>query len=545
MPTSTATNTLEELVATAQAAVAQSIESAKRKQENAAKGAAIATELSDTLKIVAGDVAVVAATKNAADLKVQAENSRIARAAGIDPEVGANILVDTVAKLRQSNAETEANLKVYRAKNESSFFDNPLAWVADQVTLPLAEERLKGSMQQSALYSDQLVKVNNTLQESFQTTEKLKESINTASAAAATRVAAAEALITSKKYELDSLRYNLSGIEAAQNATVEQMNATYNVFNAKKSEEQLRMSQEAHDLSKERFEAETRARQDTIAATGTDKTIAEATFIKVNLGRAAMGMKPLDAKEMQYTLAKMRSGAGGDAQTYYEVGDKLASTEQTHFGNSPAGALRTLISTPHELPDIQKDVEALLGEAMKALQANPRGVSKDQATNDAFVNNFVNEQISAQYANVVPGSGNLFDVGDLSQYLTLSAIKGLPVVTKLLAPLASSGVKLDQPKIIMGLLQKAVKDGTLTVPELAGISNVYRKANDVAQATHNFRAFNIVLPNNGKNYNVKLSTFGNAVDLADPTAISNYLSREMASHFSTGAGLAEHRGPKL
>lgn len=532
MPTSTATNTLDELVATARAAVAQSIESANRKQENAAKGAAISNEIASTLNVVAGDVAVVTATRQAADLKVQAENARIARAAGIDPEVGANILVDTVAKLRQSNAEAETALKTYRAKNESSFLDNPINWVVDQITLPIAEARLEGAVKQSALYSDQLTKVNNTLQESFQTTEKLKESISTASAAAATRVAAAQSLTEAKKFELEALKYNNMGIEAAQNATAEQLGFLYNTMNAQKAEQQLKLAQESGTLARERFDFEKTMRQEALDAKKEGKVLDDAILAKINTGRAASGMLPLEGAEAQFALAKMKSGAGGDVQTYYEIGDKVVSTGRVSFGNTPADATKTLTTTITNLPDIKKETAAVLSAALSELQKSKTVDRKDPAASAAFVNKFVNEQIGAQYSNIVAGSGNLFDVGDLSSYLTLSGIKDLPVTQKVLAPMAATGVKLDNPKVVLGLAQKAMKDGTLTTSQLADISTIYRKANLVNQAARDFQAFGIVLPNNGKNYFAKVSTFGKPLDLTDPTAIQRHLSEEIARGFT-------------
>lgn len=548
MPTSSTNDTLNELIATAQAAVQQSVNASKAKQENAAKAEAIATDISATLKTVAGDVAVVNAAKNAADLKVQAENARIGRAAGIDPETGANILVDTVAKLRQSNAEVEANLKEYRRKNEagiSEFFASPIQFIADQITLPASEAKLKGSVDQAALYADQLTKVNNTLQNSFQTTEKLKESMTVASAEAATRVATAASLIESQKYALEAIKYNTQGIQEAQNATTEQLSYLYNSFNAQKAEQQLVLAQQSNALARERFDFEKAFRQEQLDAKAQGKVLDDVLIDKINKGRASVGMQPLTGPEAQFALAKMKSGAGGDVQTYYEIGDKVTSTGTGYLGNTPAEAMRTLQNTPTNLPDIKKETAAVLSAALQALQQNKTIDHKDKLAVDGFVNKFVNEAIAGQYRSIVPNSQNLFDVGDLSSYLSLSAINSLPVTQKVLAPLAQSGVKLDDPKIVLGLLQKSIKDGTLTTSEVAGIATVYQKANLINQAARDFKSIGVIPPNAGRNYNAKVSTFGKPLDMTDPVAVQNYLSRQMSNEFFQGAGIAEQRGSKL
>lgn len=545
MATSSPKSTLDELVATAQAAVTASIEASKKKQENTAQAEAITTELSETYRVVAGDVAVVTATKNAAELKVQSERAKIARAAGVDPETGANILVDTVAKLRVANAETEANLKEYRRKNEASFFDNPIDYIVGQITLPATEEKLKGSIQSSALYADQLTKVNQTLQNSFQTTEQLKESITASSAEAATRVATAQALVESRKYALESLKYNTVGIQEAQNATTEQLGLLYNVFNAQKSEQQLILAQQGQALSERRFNAEEAFRREALDAKNDDKVMSEVVIGKINAGRAASGMAPLEGAEAKFALAKMKSGAGGDVQTYYEIGDKVTSTGRISFGNTPADAARTLMSTPNNLPDIKKETTGLLEAALGELQKSTKTDKKDKTAVDGFINDFVKDQIRAQYSNIVPGAQNLFDVGDLSSYLGLSTISTLPVTQKVLAPLAASGVALNDPKLVLGFMQKAVKDGTLTTSEIAGLSTVYRKANLINQAARDFNSLGIIPPNNGKNYFAKVSPFGKPVDMTDPTAVTNHLSKLLSNEFTSGVGFSNARGSKL
>lgn len=538
-------STLDSLIATAQAAIAQSAAASKQKQENLAAAERVSTEISETLKLVAGDVAVVTAAKNAAELKVQAENAKIARAAGIDPETGANILVETVTKLRQSNAEVEATLKEYRRKTETGFFDSPIDYIVNQITLPATEEKLKNSVQQSTLYADQLTKVNNTLQNSFQTTEKLKESITASSAEAATRAAAAASLIESKKYQLEALKYNTQGIQEAQNATAEQLAMIYNVFNAQKAEQQLVLAQRSQELSERRFNVESAMRQEALDAKREGKVMEDAVLAKINAGRAASGMQPLEGPEAQFALAKMKSGAGGDVQTYYEIGDKLASTGTISFGNTPAEAVRTLTTTPTNLPDIKRETTELLSAAMQAVQANKAIDQKNTAQVNTAINNFVNEKIRAQYSSIVPGGQNLFDVGDLSSYLGLSAIKDLPVTQKVLAPLAASGVALNDPKMVLGFMRKAVKDGTLTTSEIADLATIYRKANLINQAARDFRSLGIVPPNAGRNYFAKVSTFGKPVDMTDPTAIQNYLSKELSNEFYSGSGISSARGSKL
>jgi hypothetical protein len=530
-----ATPTLEDIVSGAQQFIRSSQEASKAQQENTAAIVKKTQELSQVYQTVASDAAVVRATTEAAQLKVQSQNAQIARAAGIDPEAGANVLVETVTKLRQSNVETEANLKEYRRKNEQGFMDfiqNPIGVIVDQITLPQTEEKLKGSVQQAALYSEQLNTVNKTLQNSFQTTEQLKESTTAASAEAQTRIAAASALINAQQTSIESLKYNAQGIRDAQDANKDQLNALYTAYNAGKSAEQLQMAKQSQALDLERFEWQKRERAEALAAKQEGKELDAMLAEKINAGRASLGMAQMSPTEIKSAVTLLKSGASKDISAYYEIGDRVVSSGgQAFVGSSPAESVRVMSTLPTNLPDIRKETAGILQEAMSALAANKTVDRKDQKAVDQFINSRVKETVQIQYSSIIPNAQNPFDVGDLSSYFGLSAINTLPVVTKFLGPLAQSGQPLNDPKLVLGFMADAMKKGTLTTSEISGLATVYQKANLINQQARGFASFGIIPPglNNkrpGMNYMAKVQNYGKPVDMADPVEIQRYLSRK-------------------
>lgn len=530
---------IADIVAGAQSFIRTSVESAQKQQSNLEQMGKIAREVASTYNIVAQDLAVVKATEQAAELKVQAEKAKIARAAGVDPVAGANELVTLMEKQRAANKETEAALTEYRKKNEANFFDNPIDYVVAQITLPAAEAKLQGAASSSKLYQEQLTGLNNTLQNSFQTTEKLKESVTATSAEAATRVAAAQAVINAQQSSLEVLKYNNLGIEAAQSASKDQLQAMYTVFNAQKSEQQLKLALNSQALDLERFNWQKAERAEAAAAKKEGKDLDESLVGKINMSRSSLGLPTISGLEAKSAVQLLKSGASKELAYHYENGNRILATGQATVGATPAESVEVLSQIPNNLPDIRKETSQVLSAAMEALAQAEKGGKKDKKAADAFVNKFVTEAIAEQYNTIVPNSQNLFDVGDLKSYLTLSGIAELPVVSKFLAPAAAAGQPLNDPKLVLGFMQDAIKKGTLTTSEISGLATVYQKANLINQSARGFVGFGIVPPNAGRNYNARISQFGKPVDMTDPVAVQTYISRELAK--TMGNRIAEER----
>jgi len=526
-----ATQSLEDIVAAAQGVVAQSVKGSAEKQKNLEAMAGKATEIADVYKTIASDVAVVTATQQAADLKVQSAKAQQARAAGLDPEAGANVIVDLLSKQQKANKETEAALNEVRAKRETNLFSNPIDWVVAQVTLPFSEAKLEGAASSAQLYQKQVDGVNTSLQNSFQTAEKLKESVTATSAVSAARAAAGAALVNANQAQLEALKYNNVAIDEATQASKDQLNAAYTVFNAQKSQEQLELAQRSEARQQAQFDVMSAIRQEELDAKQENRQMDEALLGKINVGRASMGMAPIEGVEAKSAVQMLKSGASKDLATFYEIGDKtISSGGKVQIGETPAKSIAMLAQIPSALPDIRKETAQILSQAVAALNENKTIDRKNQGAVDAFLNSHVKETTKMMYQSIVPNAQNFFDVGDLGSYVTLSGVKDLPVVTKLLAPLAAAKQPLNDPKMVLGFMQDAMKKGTLTTSEIAGLATVYQKANLINQAARGFKSLGIPIPNNGANYNAKVGLFGEVVDMTDAAAVQRYLAKEMAKN---------------
>jgi len=253
-----ATLPIEDIVSGAGQLIADSKEASRKLQANAEAQSAGMARVAGIYETVASDMAVIKATEQAAQLKVQQKNASIAVSAGIDMNASADRLTELHTKLRKTNDDTLRSVDEAKTLANKRFLDSPVDYLIAQFRLPGVEEEVKANAQASQTTLAVLNAENNALQESVQTTEKLKESVTATSAAAATRVAAAQALVNSEQATIDSRKYNSEGIRLAQDATKDQLNAQYTVFNAQKSEQQAIMAQKSFELQTEKFNWERR-----------------------------------------------------------------------------------------------------------------------------------------------------------------------------------------------------------------------------------------------------------------------------------------------
>lgn len=500
--------------------------SALRAQENAQKSEAAANRISDTLKTVADDSALVTQVQKTAELKAQQATTKAAASAGVDPNAASDIISQTLGKLNSANQETLANLATYRAKSEINPFEHPIDYIVGQITLPFAEERLKGSLQQSQILSDQLAKVNQALQQSSVTYNQIKESTTAASVEASARIASADAKIKAEQAAIEGFKFNTQGVQAVAQASQEVLTNLFHAKNAQQAEVQTGIALENLKLHQEEFEWRKQEKKAQDEAKAEQRGVDENIIEKINLSRASFGLTPIAGLEAKQAVQMLKAGASKDMAYHYENGDRIKATGQSFIGSTPAESVNALNQIPSNLSEARKETAKLLSEAQAALSQNKTIDPKDKGARDQFINNYVKESVKQQYNNISPGSGNLFDVGDLKEYLNLRSTADLGITKKFLGPLATTGQPLNDPKIVLGLAQKAVEEGKLTSTEFQQLSTVYQAASQITQQVRGFTGFGIVLPNNGKNYYAKMGTFSGKLDLTNPTELGRYLMKQ-------------------
>lgn len=466
-------------------------------------------------------------------------------AIGVDEH--SNALLDMLSKRKQMNDKVFAAAEEVTRKTESTIAkDGFFGWLSNTITLDESQERLKANVQQSNLMSTAIQQTNSDLKATLDG-DGGRAIANTAQEIAAkARLASADARLKAEDAVLKGLGFNAQAIEEARNASREKLQIEYagqgqvmQIRQDQRSARSLSLQEENAARDKElhtlRMDIARSEKDDKERAKGLSQDFADT----LNLGYAALGLPTMDRVQVEEVMERFKRGATTDElMKVYSLGKKVRQNEGKQvFGNSPAAAVRLVLDPKLDAriaPAQQKTVEFVQeaeGAALKGQLVNEKNVEEVYKRINEQVKLQVKEQFGTKEGADGPGAigrDSVFSVGNIvspeAGYLSAPAVKDLPLVTKILRPAQDNKVDLSDPGVTMKLVRAAVKSGEITSSQAAsGLADVYRVANSMNQAQRNFKGYGIELPNEGKQYLVKIGR--DKYDLTKPEHIQRILMR--------------------
>jgi cell fate (sporulation/competence/biofilm development) regulator YmcA (YheA/YmcA/DUF963 family) len=411
------------------------------------------------------------------------------------------------------------------------------------LTVGSSQNELQARMFEAETISGAMTQTHTALQQAYNTNKGKAASVTAESAAAAARLAAAQSKVAMEDAVLEGVGFNIAGITAAKNATIDQLNLRYSGQNAvhgiradqRAAESQglerqrFEWQKEMASLQKEALEAEKKGKEEA-------KVLDDATVANIELGRATLHLPRMTDGEKALILRQVRSGSlKGDVLLHHHLGLKSRQNGGKQvFGNSPSAAAEVVFNPELDVKVAEAQIETkdLLAEAYKAIPLQVKN-SKDGAVVSRELDKQAALLVAQQFGDErgVDGAGyvgsesafNIGDIGDLhTGYLDAAAVKNLPIVTKLLKPLAANKVAMKDPRAVLDLVRAAVKKGDLTSTQAAdGLATVYKAANWMHQEQRNFAGYGLKLPNDGNQYIVKIS--GKKLDMTKPEQVQRML----------------------
>ena len=502
---------------------------------------AIQEQIGSIYDQVAQSVATTARQAQVAQIAVQDANRAAAQAAGISADGSGGRIVDLLAKQRQAGDELLATVDEVERKRNRSIFDlvsDPINTIKDMVTLEDSENRLRTKVQKTQIIQSELIGANNALQETFQTQAALKQVSTAATADAAAQVAAAEAQILAKKSQLEGLKYNLLGAQAIQQASVQTLELLGKSQNAIQAEQTMRIQNEnlkinlaqlqiQKENARAMAEARAEARSAKLEAAEFDKFLAD----NITLSMKSAGLAVPEGIGMKQVIAMYKAG---DQSYMYHArnGQRIKATGGTtaYNGAEPAEAVEAIARFDLNLPKQMKPVTDILTRALNdpALARVDRKKEPEKWASE--YNKSVGGIVANDFASVVPGSGNVFDIGGLEEYIKTPAIAALPLTQKFLAPMVAAGVPTNDPRTLLRAAAAAVAKGELTSTEFSQFAPLYQQASLTHQKAVGLDRVGIVPPLAGRQYNVPMGALlgsGN-LNLTDGTQLGRWLAANMA-----------------
>lgn len=520
---------MDAIVADTQAALVQSSSTEARVVGNLVAAESITKELGNLQVQAAKDRRTIVATEQAAELNKQKYVLSAANAAGVDPRKASDFMIDQISKFTESAKRLDVATADYRKKKDSSLLDDPVQWVQDLVAMPAANRAVIRATQDQERAARNIQGANAVISQVASTSMQIKESTTAASAEAASNLAASEQLQAAQRTALEGLKYNTAGVQAAMEATKERLALNYNLKNSQMQQKNQEIVLDKFAQERKEWDWRVQEKNATTQAKEEGKDVDAFVLERINTGRAARGLDPITGTAAKASIQLFKSGASKEMAMDYQNGEQTIASGVPMLGATPADAIRNVQNSTVKIAPARERLMGILKQAQEALAANPMlAGSKDQDAKDAFVNKFVQDQIMLQYSSGGKDSGNMFNVGDLSSVFGMSAVAALPVTQKFLMPASKSGVKLEDPKVVFDLAIAAVNKGQISSNDFQDLATVYQMANDLNLRASNPFGFGISLPNGGRNYFYKPSSFGKAIDITNPTELGRYMNEVMA-----------------
>lgn len=512
--------------------------------ENQNQSAQALKSIEDIYTQVSKDATVVKSAEQAARLTTQAAIKSRANAFGADISATADVMTELAIRRKAQSVEADASLVELQRRASVKFTDSPLDFIGNQL-FGVYDARQEFRMKQGMVSRTQseIDDLNKNIQSTVQTYKALEESVTVASADAATRLAASEANAKMHETRLRSLKNDSEAVTAAYSLGQSSLNAIYSAVGALRAEEQLALSKKHFSLSQEQFEFSKEERTLAREARQEGKDLDENIGENYNLGLASLGLEAVTGVELRQIIALFKSNNPEVFAMYRRGREVKRSGGRAIIGLSAADSILNLDQNPNAertLPEIKTPVITVLNTARGAVNkaiGRPGGPDpKDSRAIEKALNTTVQTLLIQQFAQSDSSPDNVFNTGDLKQYLGSTereippprAIGNLSLYKKLLQPLAEAGADLSQPRFVYETVYSAVKDGKITLEEAEQLSQVYRVAHQINLAARGFHGFGISSPVYEKHLYVKLGKFGSTVDITDPNVLRRRLVGSLA-----------------
>lgn len=471
------------------------------------------------------------------ELAAQEAGRVIATSLGANPDSQNFALAQLGQQFWDKFNQAQAVQKQIEQKESVGFFDNPIQYFANQLTVGQDVAKHNAIAIQANTALNAMQQINATVTSSVTAQRSIAESVTRDSIAAAMDAQAIGAKIQSMELQQRNLSYDMDSVKLLMSNNDRTLQRAVQMNNIQVQQQQLAIS--AGHLALAQKEASQRAadRATKLSEMKEDEAgWAENTRI-YNIGRGIQGFPPVTPEQLKTYLKSGTQTAKKDFEENWSSGMIAAATGNKVVGGSTVGqSALTVMKNNSPLNNGMQETKEFLAQVWQ------KGITTSSATTgkptEAGVVNAVNElvpkQLKVMAADVMkdPYGKNIYRGPDLKTLSELPSVKGSKFGQTVLYTQVSGGATAVNPDVLIDAGLAAVQAGTITPQEfINGFVNMFAEAKNWNNTTKNFKAVNLPLQST---YNASVYTgtnmpFGRheVVDLSNATQVNNFLMRRM------------------
>lgn len=471
------------------------------------------------------------------ELAAQEAGRVIATSLGANPDSQNFALAQLGQQFWDKFNQAQAVQKQIEQKESVGFFDNPIQYFANQLTVGQDVAKHNAIAIQANTALNAMQQINATVVSSVNAQKSIAESVTRDSIAAAMDAQAIGAKIQSMELQQRNLSYDMDSVKLLMSNNDRTLQRAVQMNSIQVQQQQLAIS--AGHLALAQKEASLRAaeRAQKLADMKEDEAgWAENTRI-YNIGRGIQGFPPVTPEQLKTYLKSGTQTAKKDFEENWSSGMIAAATGNKVVGGSTVGqSALTVMKNNSPLNNGMQETKEFLAQVWQKgiTTTTAAGGKPTEAGVVNAVNELVPKQLKVMAADVMkdPYGKNIYRGPDLKTLSELPSVKGSKFGQTVLYTQVSGGATAVNPDVLIDAGLAAVQAGTITPQEFTnGFVNMFAEAKNWNNTTKNFKAVNLPLQST---YNASVYTgtnmpFGRheVVDLSNATQVNNFLMRRM------------------
>jgi hypothetical protein len=454
--------------------------------------------------IITKSIRTVTATREMGEAATQKTMLELSIAASDDGVGIASSQARLIGQYKQIEDARAQKLNSINAKRNISPADDLFGWLHAQFTLDsdIAEYNGEGDKANQAF--NELQGLNQLVDSSWQSQQKVMQTKTAASAQAAADEAAAKSEQARQVFQREGVVANSKAMQEIAGLTAQQMVIKNNAFSAAQQMEHLQLARQQVNLAIAAGKRDEQRLEEFIQEKDDKRAAVQDTFNMIRRGMIAIGATndQLEQVTPQYVrnVIAGRTPQDPKLQQYLRLGNMQLSagvdSDSRLLGLSPSDSLQTIgILNPRLSDDAKQTYERILIQARDEIimDKSPNGqalmASKDKVQIERVINDRANALLKADEKRT----------GDPRSIYYLPAIKDiaerLPNITQMkiwdaaLGDAVKAGVNLSDPANVQSLIWTAVRESkvdiTVAAKELAALYGTAQKQNLISKQVVN------------------------------------------------------------